>query len=481
MRPNQMNNQAPTILIILGITGDLTAKKVVPALFNLYNKGALGEKFRIVGFGRKLYDNKSIKPFISGLVKAKFGEVDSNQLSNFVDLFSYQQGLFEAKESYQALKKTLDEIQKPWKTKTNRLFYLAIPPDIYQTIFENLKLSGLSDTPLNSEFETRILVEKPFGVDTHTATKLDNLLSTSFEENKIYRIDHYLAKEMVQNILAFRFSNDLFEKTWNKDFIERIDIKLWETLGVEKRGVFYDPIGALRDVGQNHLLQMLAFVTMDQPLDFSAAAIHLKRAQTLAKLTPMTLEQAKDNSYRAQYEGYRKVEGVKPDSNTETYFKIKAVLTEERWKDVPFTYESGKRMKDVRKEIIITYRHPENCFCPPGGRHYKNRIIISLEPVEGITIEFWSKKPGLEMVLESRTIDFVLRDAEKRIQYVEEYEKLFLDCILGDQTLFVSTAEVKAMWAFTDPIISAWEKNLVPLKTYKPDTDEAVIDSQSLS
>ncbi|MBX4191212.1 MAG: glucose-6-phosphate dehydrogenase [Candidatus Doudnabacteria bacterium] len=475
-----MTKTNPTILIILGITGDLTAKKVVPALFSLYRKGVIGDKFRIVGFGRKPFDNKSIKPFIAELVKAKVKDSDPKELEGFTNLFAYQQGLFEQKESYQVLKKTLDQIQEPWGTKTNRLFYLAVPPDIYQTIFENLKSSGLSDSHDQAGVETRILVEKPFGVNSQTAEQLDNLLSTLFEENKIYRIDHYLAKEMIQNILAFRFSNDLFEKTWNKDFIERIDIKLWETLGVEKRGAFYDPIGTLRDVGQNHLLQMLAFITMDQPLDFSAQAIHVRRAQTLSKLTPLNAEEAKTNTYRAQYDGYRSIEGVKSDSTTETYFKIKAILTEERWKGVNVTFESGKRMGEQRKEIIITYRHPENCYCPPGGKHYKNRIIISLEPIEGITIEFWSKKPGLEMVLESRTMDFILRTSEQRTQYVEEYEKLLLDCILGDQTLFVSTSEVKAMWAFTDPITNAWEKNLVPLKHYKPDTEEAVKDSLGL-
>ena len=475
------NKEIPTILIILGITGDLTAKKVVPALFSLYKKGVLGEKFRIVGFGRKPFDNESIKPFIAELVKAKVSNPDSKSLAGFTNLFAYQQGLFETAESYQALKKMLDKIQEPWQTKTNRLFYLAVPPDIYQTIFENLKFSGLSDTPNNSDVETRILVEKPFGTNSQSAEKLEILLGSLFAENKIYRIDHYLAKEMVQNILTFRFSNDLFEKTWNREFIEKIEIRLWETLGVEKRGSFYDPIGALRDVGQNHLLQMLALITMDYPLDLNPAALHFRRAQILHNLKPLTAESVKQNTYRAQYSGYRQIDGVKSGSGTETYFKIKAYLTDPRWQGVPIFFESGKRMQEQRKEAVVTYRHPENCFCPSGGRHYKNRIIFSLEPTEGITIEFWSKKPGLQMVLESRTIDFVLRTSSERTQYVEEYEKLLLDCISGDQTLFVSTSEVKAMWAFIDPIISAWEQNLVPLKAYQPDTNEAVMESLDLN
>ncbi|OGE73686.1 MAG: glucose-6-phosphate dehydrogenase [Candidatus Doudnabacteria bacterium RIFCSPLOWO2_02_FULL_42_9] len=471
------DKHTPTILIILGITGDLTAKKIAPALFNLYLKNALPEKFRIVGFGRKPFDDKSIQSFVSEMIRAKIQNADLKRVEEFSKLFSYQHGLFESKESYEALKELLDKIQEPWQAKTNRLFYLAVPPDVYQSIFEQLKFSGLSDRPENTDVETRILVEKPFGKNSETAEKLDSLLGNLFAENKIYRIDHYLAKEMVQNILTFRFSNDIFEKTWNKDFIEKIEIRLWETLGVEHRGSFYDGVGALRDVGQNHLLQMLAFITMNYPLDFQASALHLRRAQLLNNLKLLTQEEIKSQTYRAQYEGYQTIAFVPPNSNTETYFKIKGTLTDPRWKDVPVIFESGKRMHEQRKEIIVTYAHPKECFCPPGGIHYKNKITFSLEPTEGIAIEFWSKKPGLTLVKESRTIDFILRDSAQRVQYVEEYEKLLLDCIVGDQTLFVSTAEVKAMWAFIDPIMTAWGQNLVPLKKYTPDTNQAILDS----
>jgi glucose-6-phosphate 1-dehydrogenase len=286
---------------------------------------------------------------------------------------------------------------------------------------------------------------------------------------------------MLQNILAFRFYNDIFEKTWNKDFIEKIEIKLWETLGVESRGAFYDGVGALRDVGQNHLLQMLALITMDYPLDLSPSAIHMRRAQSLVDtLKPLSIDQIKSNTFRAQYEGYQQIPGVKPDSDTETFFKIRSLLSGPRWDQVPVVFEGGKRMHQVQKEIIITLKHPKDCFCPAEGPHYKNRIIFSLEPKEGIMIEFWAKKPGLTSEIEKRTLDFTLRDTKERVQYIEEYEKLFLDAIRGDQTLFVSTLEVKAMWSFIDPIISAWQKNQVPLNIYKPDTAEAATESLEL-
>ena len=474
-----MDKLTPTILVIMGITGDLTAKKVAPALFNLYRKKVLSEKFRIVGFGRREFTDVTIREYVQGLVLAKFPDADQKDLAEFLALFEYQQGLFETGESYENLKQKLHQIQEGWGEKTNRLFYLAVPPDIYGGIFENLKSSGLIDHP-DMEAQTRILVEKPFGKDGETAEKLDMQLGSLFAENKIYRIDQYLAKEMLENILAFRFYNDSFEKIWNKDFIEKIEIRLWESLGVEKRGAFYDGVGALRDVGQNHLLQMLALVTMDYPLDFSPAALHLKRAQTLLEvLKPMSEKEIKTQTYRAQHEGYTEIDGVKPNSTTETYFKVVTVLAGPRWAGVPVIFDGGKRMPGMRKELIVTMRHPENCFCPPG-HHYKNRIIFSIEPIESIVVELWAKKPGYDQVLEKRTMDFILRNSSERIQYVEEYEKLFLDAILGDQTLFVSTREVKAMWDFIDPIVEAWQKNAVPLKKYQPDTDQAPQDSLEL-
>ncbi len=482
MQSNQMteNKEIPTILIILGITGDLTAKKVVPALFSLYKKGVLGDKFRIVGFGRKPFDNESIKPFIADLVKAKVKDASVQELAGFTTLFCYQQGLFETKESYQALKEMLTRIQQPWQQKTNRLFYLAVPPDIYQVIFENLKASGLSDVPENSDVETRILVEKPFGSNLESAEKLDLLLGSLFSEDKIYRIDHYLAKEMVQNILTFRFSNDMFEKIWNNQFIAKIEIRAWETLGVEQRGAFYDNVGALRDFGQNHLLQMLALTTMEAPLDYSAHAIQLKRAQLMKTLKPLAKEDLRTHTFRAQYEGYFEIAGVKPGSKTETYFKTKTELSHPRWIGVPIYMETGKRMAEQIKDVIVTFKHGENCICPPG-LHYTNRIFFSLEPEEAIKIEFWVKKPGLTNDMEKRSLDFMLRQASERMQYIEEYEKLLIDSIKGDQTLFVSTSEVKSMWEFIDPIISAWAQNLVPLKSYKPDTNAAVIESLDLN
>jgi 6-phosphogluconate dehydrogenase len=320
------------------------------------------------------------------------------------------------------------------------------------------------------------LVEKPFGKDLKTAKELDELLGKLFKEVQIYRIDHYLAKEMVRNILNFRFSNNLFEGIWNNRFIEKIDIRLWETAGVEQRGAFYDGVGALRDVGQNHLLQMLALVCMENPGSFERDAIRKKRADLLRQLCCLSRNEIRSFTFRAQYQGYRKIEGVKQDSETETYFKIRTFIDSPRWRGVPIFLESGKKLGEVKKEIMVTLRHPIPCLlCPPGTEeHYKNQIQIAWEPKEEIKVYFWAKKPGEKYQIERQAMNFLLREHDKRLQYAEEYEQLLLDAIAGDQLSFVSTQEVMAMWKFVDPIVQAWQRNVVPLYFYKKNTLEPV-------
>jgi len=301
---------------------------------------------------------------------------------------------------------------------------------------------------------------------------LDLLLAKLFKGEQIFRIDHYLAKEMLQNILTFRFANDIFEEIWNNRFIEQIEIKLLEEVGVEDRGLFYEGLGALRDVGQNHHLQMLALLTMNHPLKFDAESVRAKRAEILQTLRTPSQEEIENFTARAQHEGYKNIPGVNRNSQTETYFKTLAFLDAPRWQGVPIVLESGKRMGRAQKEIIITFRHLQPCLCPPGKTHHKNKIIFQIEPEEKIIINFWSKAPGLGLDTKEGNFDFLYREKHKKVQYTEEYEKLLLDCIVGDQTLFLSTAEVKEMWRYVDPIVRAWEENKVPLLTYKPDSKE---------
>lgn len=469
----------PTVLVILGATGDLMARKITPALWNLYKNKRLPRQFKAVGFAK---DELTPDQFVAS-IEANLREYGPPRLprvllKKFQRLFQYQSGRFEELEGFQKLSAQIHAIHEVWGVCANTLFYLAVPPPYYQAIFNNLASAELTRLCSPEESWTRVLVEKPFGRDAKTAQELDQLLGHLFTEEQVYRIDHYLAKEMIQNILAFRFANNMFDQTWSADFIERIEIRLWEKIGVEKRGAFYDGIGALRDVGQNHLLQMLALVTMDQPSALTADAIRLQRAALLHKIQTPRDEEVRHWTYRAQYKGYREAEGVASDSTTETYCKFRLYINSDRWRTVPVILESGKRLGQSLKEVVITFKHPMPCLCPSPAEHHKNRVVIRLEPAEHISIHFWSKRPGFDYAYEERTLEYLLRPAKKSTQYVEEYEKLLLDCIAGDQTLFVSTKEVAAMWKVIDPIIRGWERSVVPLHTYELNTDQPSRESR---
>lgn len=473
-----MAKNIPTVLIIFGATGDLMTKKIVPALFHLFQKKRLPKLLHIIGFSRRPLSQEEFSDHIASITRKHESEnLNDNSLSRFINLFSYQRGDFNQAESYHELAKKLGRIDGEWKVCSNKLFYLATPPQYNESIFHNLSTSGLTIPCSPEEGWTRLIVEKPFGKDLKTAERLDFLLGRLFKEEQIYRIDHYLAKDMLQNILSFRFSNNLLEQSWNNQFIEKIEIKLLETLGVEDRGGFYDGLGALRDVGQNHLLQMLALVSMENPGSYDPQTVRLKRYQALRTLRDPSESDIKHSSFRAQYLGYKKIKGVDPSSTTETYFKLRTFLDTPRWQGVPIYLESGKRMREQRKEIILTFKHVTPCLCQPG-HHFQNKIIFQIEPEEKIHIQFLSKKPGLKMKIEEKNLTFTYREKSQKAQYVEEYEKLLLDCIEGNLLLFVSTDEIRAMWNYIDSIINGWNRNLISLRFYQPGSD-AVIEEAS--
>lgn len=469
----------PTILVIFGATGDLMKKKIVPALFDLYRQKKLPAMFHVVGFSRRDYSEEQFRDYVSEIALPHAGLTAlTGEVKNFIKLFTFRRGQFENVVRYQELARHLGQVDGAWKTCANKLFYLAVPPEHDRIILEHLSATKLTLPCSPEEGWTRVIVEKPFGKDLKTAQDLDRTLGKLFREIQIYRIDHYLAKEMLEEIVNFRFANNLLEDHWSNQSIESIDLRLYEKIGVETRGAFYDGVGALRDVGQNHLLQMLALIMMDAPGDLSAPAIREKRAEVLRALVIPTPAEIQKNTRRAQYAGYREISGVNPSSATETYFKVKAKLANSRWQGVKISLESGKKLGEQRKDAIITFRHPHPCLCPPGAKHFNNQVIISLEPEEKILITFRAKKPGLEFAFEERVFNFILRENREQAQYVEQYAKLLFDCIKGDQTLFVSTPEIDAMWKFVDPIILAWQRNKTPLLTYEPGSSE--IAKQSL-
>lgn len=462
----------PTVVIVYGATGDLMARKITPALFNLYVKNKLPKMFHVIGVARRPLSNEQFREHVHMLTQEYAqNETQKKQVEAFCKLFFYHQGKFEKREDYSSLAKEMGVVDAKWNVCSNKLFYLAVPPSYYSTILTHLHDSHLTDPCSPEEGWTRVLVEKPFGNDLKTAQELDELLSRLFKEEQIYRIDHYLGKEMLQNMLAFRFSNNFLEQSWDNAFVSRIDIRLLESNDASKRGAFYESVGAFRDVGQNHLLQMLALVTMDNPGTLTSDAIRRKRAEVLNTLKPLSVEEVARSTIRGQYEGYRAHEGVDPKSTTETYFKTRAFLQSSRWDGVPIYLSSGKGFSKPQKDVTVTFRNPQVCLNCEPGKDYNNQVVFSLEPEEKITIKFFSKKPGLDLEIQQKELAFTYRTATERRQYVEEYEKLLLDVIHGDQTLFVSTDEVLPMWEYTDAIVHAWEQGVVPLKTYKKRDD----------
>ncbi len=464
----------PTVFIIFGATGDLMAKKITPALFQLFINNRLPSMFRIVGFSRRDWKTSDFQDHVKKILTEHKAKLKKDDIDRFLNYFVYQQGSFDDENSYKTLATYLGMVDGEWSVCSNKLFYLAVPPQNYESIFNHLKSSNLTLPCGPDEGWTRVIVEKPFGRDAKTAEKLDLMLGALFREEQIYRIDHYLGKEMIQNILSFRFNNDLFEDIWKGENIESISIKFLEKIGIDGRGEFYDGVGALRDVGQNHILQLLALVTMNRPNDFSAESVRSERGKILKNLKQLTEKEVTHNAHRAQYEEYVKEDGIVNNSQTETYFKISTKLVSPRWKDTSVILEGGKRIEEL-KEVIVTFKHKQPCFCK--NEHLKNTIHFYIAPKEAITIDFWAKKPGLTLEMKKEKFSYLFRDARKRAQYIEEYEKLLLDCINGNQLLFVSTEEVKAMWNFIDPIIKSWSKNVIPIVKYKSNTKTVLKNS----
>ena len=465
--------EIPTIFVVLGATGDLAGRKIFPSLYSLYKKEKLPKLLNIIAFSRRDWSNDRFRKYArKALKKNKKLKLKKATLDSFLDIVTYAKGNFNNLIDFRKLAERLGQIDGEWKVCSNKLYYLAVPPKYYKKIFINLEKSGLTEPCSPEEGWTRVIVEKPFGRDLETAKSLDALLGKLFREEQIYRIDHYLGKEVLQNILAFRFSNNIFEQSWSNRYVDNIEVKLLETEGIEGRGAFYDGVGALRDVGQNHLLQMLALVTMNNPGVLDSDKIRNERERLLGKLKIPARDDVKNFTFRAQYSGYKRVEGVEKNSDTETYFKLRGYINDPRWEGVPFTIEGGKSLKENKKEVVIRFKHPSPCFCPPGSLHdYHNKVIFALEPREEITFRIQSKKPGYKLEVERRSFNLPYHKKSVKGQHTEEYERLLLDCFLGDQTLYVSTKEMEAMWKFSDPVIKEWRDIVVPLEEYEAGSD----------
>ncbi len=453
----------PLTIVIFGATGDLFQKKLAGALFDLHQKKLLPEKTEIVGFSRKAFSHDQFRAFIQNALAARAnGKIIEPE--EFVSEALYHQGDLNSDESYASLGRFLEERDRGTGICSDKLFYLSVPPNLYETVFTHLSASGLAipcapGLPNEEKAWTRVLVEKPFGNNEKGAARLDRMFGELFEEEQIFRIDHYLAKEAMQNMVSFRFSNGLFEPLWNKSHVERVEIKFLERNDVSGRGSFYDEVGALRDVGQNHLLQMLALIAMENPGELKAKPIRKARAMVLRKMKTRLASMV-----RGQYQGYFREKGVAPNSTTETYFKITADVQNNRWKGVPFILESGKALKENEVSISVFFK-PTPCLCPKEHeRAHQNILTFSLEPKDEISVLFWAKKPGFDFELEQKRLSFSFTENTLLREVPNAYERVLLDAVRGDQTLFASTDEVKAQWKIITPILKKWKK--LPLHTY---------------
>lgn len=452
-----------TQIIILGGTGDLSSRKLFPALLDLYARKKLPETFNIVGFARSEMSDEAYQQFVrEALATHHAGHTHSNEvLQSFCAHLTYVRGSFDDNTSYIDLKATVEQFDAINNVVSNRLYYLAVPPKYYQQIFTDLKESGAADEA--GESWTHILVEKPFGHDLATAQALDTQLSGLYREDQIFRIDHYLAKEAVQNILSFRFANTLLKAPWNKDSVESVHINMTETIDVGSREGFYEGVGALRDVGQNHLLQLIALVAMKEPSTFNAQEIRSERTKVLRALTPISPELITSKALRGQYEGYRSSDTVPDDSNTETYFELKTELNLPEWEDVPFYIRSGKALNEASVSVTIHLKDvAAGLFETQSCLSVGNKITLTISPEQTIAITLNAKLPGLGYQLETRELSFTCNKGDSEIK--NSYEKVLFDSIIGDQTLFTQTEEVLAAWEYITPILLLWQT--LPLHTY---------------
>jgi len=460
-----MTDSQPTMIIILGGGGDLARRKLLPSLFDLYAQERLPQHFHITGLARTNRTDAQYQAFVKDAILNAKKDANEVTIDSFCKHVSYQAGSFETEECYNLLKDSIEHFENITGLTSNRLFYLAVPPAHYQTIFTKLHASKLADEKQNW---ARILVEKPFGNDFTTAQELDKNLSSLFAEEQIFRIDHYLAKEAVQNILSFRFANTLFRSSWNSEHIKEVHITLQEKVSAENRGSFYDGVGALRDVGQNHLLQILALITMNEPQSLKAEFIRKERAAILEKLIPVRKEDILSSVIRAQYDGFKEAKGVADNSTTETYFEFKVYIDTPVWNNVPFFVKAGKALKEEEASIEIILKDvATGPFETSSCAAVSNSIVLSISPRQSMNITLNVKKSGHGYQIESKTLSFGWDDNHDKT--VSAYEKVLLDCIHGDQTLFTTAREVLASWKFISSITETWDA--VPLYTYKEGSD----------
>ena len=482
------------ILVIFGASGDLAKRKLIPALFALHKEKLLPEKFAILGVSRTSYEDESYRDYVIKALQ-EFTE-DFKEDEEFISMVHYLSMDPSKTESYPALATKLADIRREKEIEERYIFYLATPPSLYKQIPEYLSKQGLTDE--SDQHWKRVIVEKPFGLDLESALELNTELHKHLNEEQVYRIDHYLGKETVQNILVTRFSNGIYEPLWNRNFIDHVEITSAEGLGVGSRGGYYDRSGALRDMLQNHLLQLVALVAMEPPSEISSNTIRNEMLKVFQSLRPLDYNNLESSLIRGQYlqshvrgesmNSYREEEGVPDDSRTETFVALKLFIDNWRWGGVPFYIRTGKRLPTKVTEIVIHFKpSPHTLFCV-GEEAYKssNQLVIRIQPDEGILLKFGMKVPGAGYNVQNVNMDFHYKDlADADIP--EAYERLLLDCMQGDSTLYARGDAVEAAWRFVDPVLRRWSKDPkfplygYPCGTWGPEVADQLIEGEKTS
>ncbi|MFC0315409.1 glucose-6-phosphate dehydrogenase [Gordonia phosphorivorans] len=467
----------PSALVIFGVTGDLSRRKLMPAVYDLANRGLLPPSFALVGFARREWSDRDFADTVKEAVKehSRTG-FDEERWERLAEGIRFIEGSFDDDDAFDRLTSTLGELDRERGTDGNHAFYLAIPPNSFPTVLSQLKRTGLAGSPTDESWQ-RVVIEKPFGHDLESAKELNALVNSVFSEESVFRIDHYLGKETVQNILALRFANQLFEPLWSSHYIDHVQITMAEDIGLGGRAGYYDGIGAARDVIQNHLLQLLALIAMEEPISFSPRELQVEKIKVL--MSTRNLLPIEENSARGRYgpgwQGSEPVpglldEGFSPDSTTETYAAIGLEVDTRRWAGVPFYLRTGKRLgRRVTEIALIFKRAPHLPFDDSMTAELgQNALVIRVQPDEGVTLRFGSKVPSTGMEVRDVNMDFSYGEAFT-VSSPEAYERLLLDVLLDEPSLFPVNEEVELSWQILDPVLAQWATEGVP-ETYEAGT-----------
>ncbi|MCF7823206.1 MAG: glucose-6-phosphate dehydrogenase [Candidatus Marinimicrobia bacterium] len=489
-----MNIIDNNIYVIFGASGDLTKRKLVPALYSLFVQNQLPENFVLLGVSRSEFGDKEFRRIMKSSIN-EFMEInDGTMIDDFVNKLFYKTINFNEIDSYKNLKEKIIELRTNHKINGNTIFYLSTPPSLYGIIPQNLAAVGLNS---QDDGWKRIIIEKPFGYDLKTALILKDQLLKDWTEEQIFRIDHYLGKETVQNLLVTRFANGIFEPLWNRNYINHIEITSAESIGVEKRGGYYESSGALRDMVQNHLLQVVGLIAMESPSSLEPIAIRNEILKVFQSFHPIQKEDIKNIAIRGQYlaskikgahiPGYREEEGVKPESVTETYAALKFYIDNWRWGGVPFYIRAGKRLPTRVTEVVIHFKPtPHVLFSKNAVWQSGNQLVIRIQPDEGILLKFGMKTPGTGFDVQNVNMDFHYSDLSNQ-RIPSAYERLLHDIMKGDATLFARTEEVLEAWKFLAPVIDCWKNDKdvplygYPAGTWGPDNADVLIEGKTMT